>query len=305
MAGDREHAAVSRGGAASRLAGLLEPAAVEQQHETISVAVDDRGVATVVLDRPEVLNAFNARMVTELHELWRALRHDDDVRCVVLTGAGERAFCTGIDRTEQIDDGAGSRDDDADAFTGFGSTPFHFDDPGELLGPKTNDLWKPVVAAVNGMACGGAFYLLGECDVLLAAEHATFFDPHVTYGMTATFEPLHLLHKLPFGELVRMSLVGNHERISAARAHQVGMVSEVVPGDGLLGAAQDLAAVIASAPPLAVQGTLRSLWAGLELTRSQALSMGWSLVGLGTDAESLAEGQRAFASGRRITPRIR
>jgi enoyl-CoA hydratase/carnithine racemase len=277
--------------------------------ETITVDVDDRGVATVTLARPDVLNAFNARMVDELHRTWRAMRLEDDVRCIVLTGAGDRAFCTGIDRSEQIDDGSGGAraadDHGDDRIAGFGSTPFHFDDPGQLLGPKTNDLWKPVVAAVNGMACGGAFYLLGECDVLIAAEHATFFDPHVTYGMTATFEPLQLLHKLPFGELVRMSLVGNHERISARRAHEVGMVSEVVEGPELVGAAQDLGGIIASAPPLAVQGTLRSLWAGLELTRSQALAQGWAFIGLGTDDESLAAGQRTFASGERITPRIR
>ena len=277
--------------------------------ETITVDVDDRGVATVTLDRPDVLNAFNARMVDELHRTWRAMRMDDAVRCIVLTGAGERAFCTGIDRSEQIDDGSGGAraadDHGEDRIAGFGSTPFHFDDPGQLLGPKTNDLWKPVVAAVNGIACGGAFYLLGECDVLVAAEHATFFDPHVTYGMTATFEPLQLLHKLPFGELMRMSLVGNHERISARRAHEVGMVTDVVAGPELLGAAQDLGGIIASAPPLAVQGTLRSLWAGLELTRSQALAQGWAFIGLGTDDASLAEGQRTFASGQRITPRIR
>lgn len=279
------------------------------QHETITVEVDDEGVATVTLDRPEVLNAFNARMVTELHELWRAFRHDDSVRCIVLTGAGDRAFCTGIDRTEQIDDGSGGarrgNDHAEDRVAGFGSTPFHFDDPGEQLGPKTNDLWKPVIGAVNGMACGGAFYMLGECDILVAAEHATFFDPHVTFGMTATFEPLHMLHKMPFGELMRMSLVGSHERISAARAHQVGMVSEVVPGPELLDAAQSLARIIASAPQRAIQGTLRTMWAGLDLTRSQALQQGWAFIGLGNDDESLAEGQRFFASGRRIEPRIR
>jgi enoyl-CoA hydratase/carnithine racemase len=279
------------------------------EHETISVDVDERGVATVTLERPEVLNAFNARMVEEIHTLWRSMRHDDAVRCIVLTGAGERAFCTGIDRSEQIDDGEGgarsTADHGDDRVAGFGSTPFHFDDPGALLGPKSSDLWKPVIAAVNGMACGGAFYLLGECDILVAAEHATFFDPHVTYGMTATFEPLLMMHKLPFGELMRMSLVGNHERISAQRAYEVGMVSEVVPADELLGSARSLASVIASAPARAVQGTLRSMWTGLEMTRSQALSQGWALVGLGNDDESLAEGQRAFASGRRITPRIR
>lgn len=283
------------------------------EHQTITVEVAEDGVATVTLNRPEVLNAFNATMVDELHQLWRSMRHDDAVRCIVLTGAGDRAFCTGIDRTEQIDDGQGSTGQGGDGFggeepdriAGFGSTPFHFDDPGEKLGPKTNDLWKPVIAAVNGMACGGAFYMLGECDILMAAEHATFFDPHVTFGMTATFEPLHMLHKMPFGELVRMSLVGSHERISARHAEKVGMVSEVTTGEDLLASAQALASIIASSPPLAIQGTLRSLWAGLELTRSQALAQGWSFIGLGTNEDSLAEGQRAFASGVRIKPRIR
>ncbi|MGB6058861.1 MAG: enoyl-CoA hydratase-related protein [Microthrixaceae bacterium] len=276
------------------------------EHQTITVEVAEDGVATVTLNRPEVLNAFNATMVDEIHQLWRSMRHDDSVRCIVLTGAGDRAFCTGIDRTEQIDDGTGgSVDEDPDRIAGFGSTPFHFDDPGEKLGPKTNDLWKPVIAAVNGMACGGAFYMLGECDILMAADHATFFDPHVTFGMTATFEPLHMLHKMPFGELVRMSLVGSHERISAQHAEKIGLVSEVTTGENLLASAQALASIIASSPPLAIQGTLRSLWAGLELTRSQALAQGWSFIGLGTNEDSLAEGQRAFASGVRIKPRIR
>ncbi|MCB1255646.1 MAG: enoyl-CoA hydratase/isomerase family protein [Microthrixaceae bacterium] len=276
--------------------------------DTITVDVND-GVATVTLNRPEVLNSFNARMVEELHGLWRSMRHDDDVRCIVLTAAGDRAFCTGIDRSEQIDDGSGGARaaDDAgeDRIAGFGSTPFHFDDPGEKLGPKTNDLWKPVIAAVNGIACGGAFYMLGECDIILASRDATFFDPHVTFGMTATFEPLHLLHKMPFGELVRMSLVGSNERISAESAQSMGLVSEVFDAEDLLTGAQSLAAIIASSPPLAVQGTLRSLWAGLEMTRSQALAQGWAFIGLGTDADSLAEGQRKFASGERIKPKIR
>ena len=71
----------------------------------------------------------------------------------------------------------------------FTFDPFTYDDPGSRLGPRSNECWKPVVAAVNGMACGGAFYLLGEADILVAADHATFFDPHVTYGMPAVFEP--------------------------------------------------------------------------------------------------------------------
>ena len=271
--------------------------------ETITYAESD-GVAVVTLDRPEVHNAFNRAMQRELHELWRSLRLHDPVRCVVLTGAGEKAFCTGIDRSEQMGGDPAELDDD-DHRIGGGSTPFHFDDPGDWIGPKTSDLWKPVIAAVNGMACGGAFYLLGEAEFIIAADHAAFFDPHVTYGMCATFEPLHMLQKMPFGEVMRMTLMGNHERLSAQRAHQVGLVSEVVPGDGLLDAALRCARAIASAPALAVEGTVRSIWAGRELTRQQALGMGYAFIGLGTSQASIAEGQAAFSSGQRIEWRLR
>lgn len=278
------------------------------EYETVEYRVEN-GVAWVTLNRPEVYNAFNRQMQRELRAIWRRMRHDDDVRCAVLTGAGDKAFCTGIDRTEQMGDGADGRAgaalDDDDQTLGSGSTPFHFDDPGEFIGPKANDLWKPVIGAVNGMACGGAFYMLGEVDFIIAADHATFFDPHVTYGMCATFEPIHMLQKMPFGEVMRMSLLGNHERMTAARAHAVGLVSEVVSSSELYASARWAAEAIASAPPLAIEGTVRSLWAGLEHSRSQALGMGWALVGLGTSADSLRQGQEFFASGKRIDWRSR
>ena len=172
-------------------------------------------------------------MQRELRTLWRALRRHDDVRAVVLTGAGDRAFCTGIDRNEALGDAspdATTGEDGESVHVGAGTTPFLFDDPGEDLGPKTCDLWKPVIAAVNGIACGGAFYLLGEVDFIIATEAATFFDPHVTYGMAAAFEPLQMSGSMPFGELARLTLLGASERMSAARAHQIGLVSEL-PSD--------------------------------------------------------------------------
>jgi enoyl-CoA hydratase/carnithine racemase len=258
-------------------------------------------VATVTLNRPEVHNSFNARMQRELRELWRGLRRNDDVRVVVLTGAGDKAFCTGIDRNEAM----GTGPEEREKVVGSGSTPFMFDDPGENIGPKSCDLWKPVIAAVNGMACGGAFYMLGEVEFIVAAEHATFFDPHVTYGMTTAFEAMHMLQKMPFHEIMRLSLLGNHERLSARRAYEIGLVSEVVPGHQLAGAAGWAASVIASQPPLAVQGTLRSIWAAQELSRSQALSLGYAFIGLGTNQDSIEEGQRAFASGNRPKWRLR
>jgi enoyl-CoA hydratase/carnithine racemase len=229
------------------------------------------------------------------------LRRNDAVRVVVLTGAGDKAFCTGIDRTETMGEGGATQQ----RLVGAASTPFMFDDPGANIGPKSCDLWKPVIAAVNGMACGGAFYMLGEVEFIIAAEHATFFDPHVTYGMTAAFEPMHMLQKMPFHEIMRLSLLGNHERLSAKRAYEIGLVSEVVAADKLRESAEWAAAAIASAPPLAIQGTVRAIWAARELSRSQALGLGYAFIGLGTNAESIRQGQAAFAAGKRVKWKLR
>ncbi len=276
------------------------------EYEMITFERQDNGVAWVTLNRPKVHNAFNIQMRKELKDCWRSLRSDDDIRCVVLTGAGERAFCTGIDRMETMGDGYpadGVRDKEGG--TGFAKSPWMFDDPGDEIGPKSCDLWKPVIAAVNGIACGGAFYMLGEVEFIIAAEHATFFDPHVTYGMTACFEPMHMLQKMPFGEIMRLSLLGNHERLSAARALEIGLVSEVCPSADLEERAGWLADTIASAPAGPMQATLRTLWAGRELSRRQALDLGNTFLQLGMTEADLAAGQAAFASTPRPEPRIR
>ena len=282
--------------------------AVIPSFETLGYEESD-GVAWVTLDRPEVYNAFNAVMQRELRTLWRALRRHDDVRVVVLTGAGDKAFCTGIDRNEALGDATGDAtvgEDGEAVHVGAGSTPFMFDDPGEDLGPKTCDLWKPVIGAVNGMACGGAFYLLGEVDFIIATEQATFFDPHVTYGMAAAFEPLQMSGSMPFGELARLTLLGASERMSAQRAHQIGLVSELASDvDDLREKAGWAARAIADSPPLAVQGSLRALWAGRDMGRGQALALGYAFVGLGNSEEALAQGQERFASGARLDWRLR
>jgi len=285
-------------------------------YRTIKLRIDD-GVAFVTLDRPEVHNAFDGQMLAELRHVWRALRSDDDVRCVVLDAAGGKAFCTGIDRTFALAEDSPTQGGDrapavvaddqvppVEAIGGVGG-PFHFDDPGEWLGPKSNDLWKPVIAAVQGIACGGAFYLLGEVDIIIASDDATFFDPHVTYGMAAVFESVHMLQRMPLGEVLRMQLTGAHERLSAQRAHQIGLVSEVVPADGLAKAAEDLARIIASQPAQAIQATLRTIWAAQDLPRPQALAMSTPLVAAGNTPESLAQGQQVFTSGKRVEYRTR
>ena len=195
--------------------------------------------------------------------------------------------------------GVGDETTDPDV-VGSGATPFMFNDPGDNIGPKSCDLWKPVIAAVNGMACGGAFYMLGEVEFIVAADHATFFDPHVTYGMTAAFEPIHMAGITPFPEIMRLSLMGNYERMSAQRAHQIGMVSEVVPGTELATRTREIAAIIASQPRLAIEGTVRAIWSTRSMPQREAVRLGYAFVAMGTNQESISEGQQMFTSGKRV-----
>ncbi|MCL8016281.1 enoyl-CoA hydratase/isomerase family protein [Streptomyces sp. AS02] len=226
----------------------------------------DTGVAVVTLDRPDRLNAVDLAMRDELVAAWRELRFDDTVRAVVLTGAGERAFCTGLDR---------------DAVVPQPGSPYMMDDPLLRVGPKSNDLWKPVVAAVNGMACGGAFYLLGETDFVVADPAAAFFDPHTTYGMVSAYESMLMALRMPYGEVARMALMGGAERLSARRAQEIGLVSEVTEPGGSLAAAVDCARVIAGYPTEGVQGTVRALWAAKEAALTHAFAQAPHLIALG------------------------
>ena len=123
--------------------------------------------------------------------------------------------------------------------------------------------------------------------------------------MTAAFEPIQLLGRMAFGDLVRMSLLGASERISAATAQATGLVSEVVAPEQLMATGRTIARTIAEAPSLATQGTLRALWMGRELSRRQALDQAYLLTALGTDKASLAEGQERFSSGTRVEWRLR
>ncbi|MFJ5268223.1 enoyl-CoA hydratase/isomerase family protein [Streptomyces sp. NPDC088358] len=226
----------------------------------------DTGVAVLTLDRPARLNAIDVATAAELAAAWQAFRFDDSVRAVVLTGAGERAFCTGLDRAAEVPQP---------------DSPFMVDDPLLRVGPKANDLWKPVVAAVRGMACGGAFYLLGEAEFVVADETATFFDPHTTYGMVSAYESVYMAHRMPYGEAARMALLGTAERMSARRAYDIGLVSELTPPGAALEAAVRCAEVVASCPTEGVQGTVRALWTAHEAARAHAFAQSPQLISLG------------------------
>ena len=248
-------------------------------YETILLDISD-GVATVTLNRPERLNAFNRDMADEFKSLWAALKRDDSVRVVVLQATEGRAFCTGVD----IKDGWRA--------PGERAQPFEMDDPGEWLGPKSNKVWKPVIIAVHGLCAGGAFYWLNEADLILCSDDATFFDPHVTFGMVSAVEPTGALCRMPFPEIQRMVLLGNDERISAQTALRISLVTEVVSRESLHGRARELALLIAEKHPLAVQGSVRAMWDALSLPHETAVANALKYTQLGNPI-STAEVNRA------------
>jgi enoyl-CoA hydratase/carnithine racemase len=239
--------------------------------ETILLDRAQNGVATLTLNRPERMNAFTVQMAREIRSVWDSLRGDSSVRAIVIRAAEGRAFCTGVDVAELWPQPL--------------DRPFDFEDPGEYLGPKSNQLWKPVITAVHGLAAGGAFYFLNESDIVICSDDAQFFDPHVTFGMVAAVEPIGALHAVPYQEVMRMALMGNDERISAQTALRISLVTEVTTRDRLWPRAQEIAASIASKPANAIQGTVKALWEAIDVPRSAAVARGAGYTQIGNRIE--------------------
>jgi enoyl-CoA hydratase/carnithine racemase len=233
---------------------------------TIRYEVAPDKVATITLDRPEVLNAFDRQMCEEVRAAWKLVKDDPAVNAVVLRAAGDRAFCAGLDTKKRY----GQPDD-----------VWNHEDPGELLSPKWQKCWKPVVCAVHGMCTAGAFYFVNEADVVICSTDAEFFDSHVTYGLVCALEPVGLMRKVGLAESLRIALMGNDERVTAATALQVGLVTEVVPREVLWDRAHEIAATIAAKPTSATQGTVRAIWESLDRPYRVAMEQGLIYTRLG------------------------
>jgi enoyl-CoA hydratase/carnithine racemase len=258
--------------------------------ETILFETDDEHVATITLNRPDALNSWNDLMAREIAQAWEAVRDDDTIHAVVLRANGVRAFSTGAD----VKGGA----------TWFlSSNVWNNVDPGMMLSPKLHHrCWKPVVAAVHGMAAGGAQYFLNEADIIIASDDAEFFDPHANGGIVSALEPIGMVARgVPIGDVLRWALMGTEERITAATALRLGLVTEVVPRDELRSRAYDIARSIAARNPTAVQGTVRAIWESLDLTRSMALQNGMAYTNIGNPPR----GERAGRPRRNDPPTYR
>ena len=257
--------------------------------ETILFDVDaDDHVATITLNRPDRLNAFNRTMCEEMAEAWRRVKLDESVHAVVLRAAGTRAFSAGLDITTPY---------------GQPANVWNHGDPGEPLSPKWQKVWKPVVSAVQGMCTAGAFYVINESDVVICSTDATFFDSHVSAGLVCALEPIGLMRRIGLGEALRIALMGNDERVGADTALRMGLVSEVVSPEHLWGRAHEIAAAIAAKPPSATQGTVKAIWESLDKPYRAALEQGLIYTRLGNpigQAELAAQPDPTVAE-----PRIR
>ena len=250
-----------------------------------SLQIDrDGAVAVVTVNRPKVLNALNTQTMDELRRTILALRHDDSVRAVILTGAGEKSFVAGADINElAVQTPAGGREH---ALRGQ-----HVLDLIENMG-------KPVIAAVNGFALGGGCELAMACTLRIASEHARFGQPEINLGIIPGYAGTQRLARLVgAGRALEILLTG--EQISAQEARRLGLVNRVVPAGELMNEARKLAATLAAKAPIAVRYIIDAVNKGARMTLPEAQVFEATLFGLVASTDDMHEGTRAFLEKRK------
>ncbi|WP_319435674.1 enoyl-CoA hydratase/isomerase family protein [Mycobacterium sp. RTGN5] len=244
------------------------------------------GIGWLILNRPQTGNAFDSLMLDELEAAWAELDADPAVRVIVNTAEGS-AFCTGMD--------LGQIASDRDAMRRHSRRTR---DAELRISSWQCDVWKPVIAAVNGVCAGGGLHLVADADIVLASDTATFLDPHVSVGQAVAYEAITLIRTSPMEAITRMTLAGKGERLSAQRAYQLGIVGQVVAPDQLRNAAQQVAAAVATNSPTAMMATKKALWASLELGLSDARRAGLRSAASMSGHPDQTEGIRAFIDKR-------
>jgi crotonobetainyl-CoA hydratase len=252
------------------------------------IEVEKRGHLTIVtINRPNVLNALHPLACRELDQTFNEFSSDPEAWVAIITGAGDRAFCTGNDLKWQAQHGAETMRKMREALKGG-------------VGGITRryDCFKPMIAAVNGLALGGGFEIALACDIIVAAENAAFGLPEPRFGMMARAGgAVRLPRQIPYH--LAMGLILTGRRISAQEAHRLGVVNEVVPLVQLMPAAENWAAEILECAPLAVRAAKEAVLLGLSLPLEEAIPEAFSGIVTMHESEDYVEGPRAFAEKRK------
>ena len=221
------------------------------------------GIGYVTLNRPHVLNALNSRMVQELVHVWQDARDDREVQVLILTGAGD-AFMQGRGDVE----GLAAR---LKAETPPPTRPYRYS-WNTPVSPKAHDLFKPVIAAVNGVCTTSGLEQVAEADIVICSDNASFYDNHVSYG-SIVHSAVGLAKRIPYNHVMRMALMGSHEVIGPERAYEIGLVTEVTSPQQLIPRATEIAKTIMLNSPAAVQASVEMMWHGLSLGLRDAMQL--------------------------------
>jgi enoyl-CoA hydratase/carnithine racemase len=240
-------------------------------------------IAYVTVNRPKVLNALNRATMQELRAAFAAAKTDPDVRVVILTGAGEKAFIAGAD----INELSKLNPVEAKAYTHWGQSVLD----------EIENLGKPVIACINGFALGGGCELAMACTMRLASENAKIGQPEVKLGIIPGYGGTQRLPRL-VGKGLAMELVLTGEQISAQEAHRIGLVNEVVAAAELIPRAEAIAQKIIANAPLAVQYAMEAVHKGMEMTQAEGLYLEATLFAVSCATEDKAEGTKAFLEKR-------
>lgn len=254
--------------------------------EGLLYAVDDDGIAVITLNRPEEGNALTVAMHRGLRRLWRHIDDDPSVKVAIVTGAGERHFCTGASVAGLTTDG------DSALQQGTMTETNH-------LSPYQNKVWKPVICCVNGLVNGGGFHFVVDSDIVVAAANAQFMDTHTTIGQVGALENMGIALRSTLGTALLLTLAGRGYRMSAERAHQVGLVDILEPDPAAaLAKAKELAKIIAGNSPNAMRLSKQAIWGAVEQGYGHALEQGWQLLRLQWNHPDFEEGPQSFGERR-------
>ena len=242
-------------------------------------------VAVLTLNRPAQGNSLTPEMLIALEEAWERIENDANLRVAIITGAGERHFCTGA-AVGALKVGLGTLQNKPNAAV-------------NRFSPRMCHLSKPVICAVNGLVNGGGLHFVADSDIVIASAQAAFMDTHVSVGQVSGLESIGIARRAGLGAALLMGLAGRSYRMPAERAYQLGMVDLLEPSPAqVMARARELAKGIAANSPQAMAHTKRAIWASTELHDPAAPDFGWELLKSHWAHPDFTEGPKAFAEKR-------
>jgi len=251
-------------------------------YENVKTEVRD-GILFLTIDRPKVLNALNAATVEEIYKVFADARDDNNVKAIIVTGGGEKAFVAGADINELAQ---------KTPMTGKETS-----ERGQFIFSFIERFPKPVIAAINGFALGGGCELALACHIRIASEKAQIGLPEVTLGIIPGYGGTQRMARL-LGKAKALELICTGDRVGAAEAERIGLVNKVVPADQLMSAAEEMARKIMSRGPLAIRAAIEAVMSGSEMPMQEGQFLEATLFGLLCASEDTKEGMKAFLEKR-------